>query len=368
MLRPVSERPRRVLMTLDAVGGVWRYALDLASSLAGEGIETILAGFGPRPSAHQRNEAGRVGRLVWCDLPLDWLVEDEAALDGVADAIGELAARHSADLVHLNLPSQAHGLRLAVPAIVASHSCVPSWFRAVRGEDVPANWAWQKRLNASGLLGADAVLVPSRSHGRAIEACYGPIAALHVIPNATQPLPSVTEKVPVVLAAGRWWDEGKNGVVLDRAAGWVDWPVLMAGAAAGPNGQLLNIRNARALGELSASRLQPWLAGAAIVASPSIYEPFGLVALEGATAGAALVLSDIPTYRELWDGAAFFAEPRDPSAWIEALNGLARDRDWRRRLGAAARERAGRFTPAAQRDAVLSAYVAALDHSPRLVA
>jgi hypothetical protein len=42
---------------------------------------------------------------------------------------------------------------------------------------------------------------------------------------------------PFVLSAGRWWDEGKNGAVLDAAAAHTGWPVVMAGPLDGPNGQ-----------------------------------------------------------------------------------------------------------------------------------
>ena len=40
------------------------------------------------------------------------------------------------------------------------------------------------------------------------------------------------------------------------------------------------------------------------------YEPFGLAVLEAAQAGMRLVLSDIPSFRELWDGAATFVASR----------------------------------------------------------
>jgi glycosyltransferase involved in cell wall biosynthesis len=58
---------------------------------------------------------------------------------------------------------------------------------------------------------------------------------------------------------------------------------------------------------------------ASVLASPAVYEPFGLTVLEAATVGCALVLSDIPTFRELWDGAALFVEPRDGDAWQAVL-------------------------------------------------
>jgi glycosyltransferase involved in cell wall biosynthesis len=367
MRHELTGQPRRILMTVDAVGGVWRYALGLGAALREAGVATIFAGFGPGPSARQRAEAGAVGRLVWLDLPLDWVVEEERALDAVPAALARLVETHGIDLVHLNLPSQAAGLDLPVPVVAVSHSCVPSWFRAVRGSDVPPGWGWQNRRNAAGLAGADLVVVPSRSHGAAIAACYGPLRRVLVVANATAEA-SVAPKENVILAAGRWWDEGKNGAVLDAAAGQVGWPVLMAGATYGPNGQQFAIHNASALGPLPAGRMTQLTAAAAIVASPSVYEPFGLVALEGAAAGAALVLADIPTYRELWAGVAVFVPPRDATAWATALDALSRDDARRKALGRAARERARRFTFARQRAAMLAAYATALQGRTRLVA
>ncbi len=64
-----------------------------------------------------------------------------------------------------------------------------------------------------------------------------------------------------------------------------------------------------------------WLARSPIFASAALYEPFGLAVLEAAQAGCALVLSDIPTFRELWDGAALFVPADDAAAFAAALAG-----------------------------------------------
>src|SRR5690606_8886860 len=131
-----------------------------------------------------------------------------------------------------------------------------------------------------------------------------------------------TEKEPFIFAAGRWWDEGKNARVLDAAAANTVWPLLLAGAARGPNSQQVQILRARHVGELPHAQVLDHMRRAGIVVSPSLYEPFGLAALEGARAGAALVLSDIPTYRELWSDAAVFFDPHDPDALSSAINTL----------------------------------------------
>ena len=83
----------------------------------------------------------------------------------------------------------------------------------------------------------------------------------------------------------------------------------------------------------------------AIFAAPSRYEPFGLAVVEAAISGAALVLADIPTFRELWSDAALFVSPDDSNGWSRALTELWRQTPFcasgcRRQAGA----RAGQFT------------------------
>jgi glycosyltransferase involved in cell wall biosynthesis len=83
---------------------------------------------------------------------------------------------------------------------------------------------------------------------------------------------------------------------------------------------------------------------AAIFVSPSLYEPFGLSVLEAANAGCALLLSDIPTFRELWSGAAMFFGAGDRDALRQALRSLCDDEDKRIRLRRAAAARARTYT------------------------
>lgn len=360
--------PRRIIMSVDAVGGVWRYAVDLADAIRAAGVETLFVGFGPEPSAHQRREAQRIGTLEWFAAPLDWMAGDESELDVVADVLTELSLGHSVDLLHLNLPSQAAGFPAQTPVVVVSHSCVTTWFDAVRASGLPREWLWQKRVNRLGFDRADVVLAPSSSHAARLVRCYGRIDDLKVVHNGSRSSCPVMPKENFVLAAGRWWDEGKNGAVLDRAAAHIRWPVLMAGACDGPNRERLAIQHAEHQGELSHDRALGLISKAAIVVSPSIYEPFGLVALEAACAGAALVLSDIDTYRELWDGAALFADPGNPVAFANAVNALTEDAELRAELGRRARLRSSEFSIEAERDAVLAAYRQAMRRSPRLTA
>lgn len=358
-MRGISA-PRRLLMTLDAVGGVWRYAMDLASGLRAHGTTTVFACFGPAPSAAQVEEAGAIGELVPVEAPLDWLVHDAAGLAAVPGLILDLAVRHGADLIHLNLPSQAAGLHADVPVVAVSHSCVVTWFQAVRGGPVPDGWRWQQQLNQAGFDLADAIVAPSRSHAALLARCYRGMDGVRVVHNAVRPIAPAPARAPFVIAAGRWWDEGKNARVLDAAAAHSLWPVYMAGSQRGPNGEMQALRNARPLGEVRHAELRELMARASIFVSPSIYEPFGLAPLEAAGSGLPLVLADIPTYRELWDGAALFAPPHDAGEFGRLLVALAVRPALRTEFGERARERARQYTTARQVGAMAAVYAEAL--------
>lgn len=358
-----ARKPRTVLMTLDAVGGVWRYAMDLARGLHWFGINTVFAGFGPSPSSEQEQEAIAVGPLVWLDAPLDWMAGNEDELDIIPDLLRQLIDRYSIDLLHLNLPSQAVGLDIDLPVVAVSHSCVVTWFQSVRGADVPEPWRWQFSRNRRGFDRADIVVAPSHSHAHALRTCYGPISHLEAVHNSSE-LPARSNlKENFALAVGRWWDDGKNGAVLDEAARLSRSKIFMAGAADGPSGQHFSIKHAVRLGELHHHQLAAVMAQAGIVVSPSLYEPFGLAVLEGARAGAALVLADIPTYRELWDGAALFADPHDAAGFADAIDLLAQNERLRKEQAMSAQKRSRAYSLDHQCRSLLNVYACAMQHA-----
>ena len=364
MLRSLSQPPLRILMTLDAVGGIWRYATDLAQGLALHGCATLFVGQGPLPTPAQHREIEAIpgSRLVWLDPPLDWMASGPDDLAALPHLLSTLATGWNVDLLHLNLPSHAVGLQVSCPVVVVSHSCLSTWWQAVRGGGLPADWSWQHDLNRRGFDAADMVLAPTRSHAAAIRAAYGATRHLHVVPNGIpdlRPPPADRARGAFVLAAGRWWDEGKNARVLDAAADAIDWPVLMAGPCRGPLGQRVDLAAARSLGTMAHGDVRDLMAQAALFVSPSLYEPFGLAALEAAADGTPLVLADIPTYRELWDEAAAFFPPNDAAALAALLGQLADDDDERDRLGRAARERATTYTLESQLAALLPLYAQA---------
>ena len=75
--------------------------------------------------------------LQWTGLPLDWMVEEAARLRTMLGRRCAMARDWDADLLHLNLPSQAAGIPDGIPVVVTSHSCLATWWRAVKDGDLP---------------------------------------------------------------------------------------------------------------------------------------------------------------------------------------------------------------------------------------
>ena len=151
---------------------------------------------------------------------------------------------------------------------------------------------------------------------------------------------------PHAFTAGRLWDRGKDVATLDHAAA-TGVPIHAAGPTTGPNGDGVALDHATCLGSLDGAALGMAFAARPVFASAALYEPFGLAVLEAAQAGCALVLADIPTFRELWDGAATFVAPRDSDRFAKVIAGLLANPAARARQGQVAATRAQRYSVAA---------------------
>ena len=349
----------RVLITTDAVGGVWNYSLDLARGLASLDITTVLAVLGPSPSAAKIKAARSIPGLHLIDtgLPLEWLAADATELERAGQALARLATDHEVDLVQLNAPALGASSRFKVPVVAVLHSCVATWWQAVRpGEPLPHDFAWRTAAVRSGLDAADLVVTPTAAFGAMAMKAYDLRKAPKTVHNGRAPVTAGTQALhDCVFTAGRLWDQGKNLRTLDAAAASIGVPVHAAGPLEGPNGERVSFDHLHSVGELDAAELGRYLAVRPVYASAALYEPFGLSVLEAAAAGCPLVLSDIPTFRELWDGVAVFVDAQDPAAFAGACNDLVGDDLERAMLGRAAKERAARFTPD-----VMAAQMAAL--------
>ena len=333
----------RLFITTDAVGGVWNYSVTLAGELGRTGEQVRLGVVGPPPSADRAAAAAEAGvGWVRVDAPLDWLAGGTAALAAGRAAIAWEAGAWGADIVQVNQPAYAGGA-YPVPVVTVAHSCVETWWHGTHNRPAPAEWAWHSREVGAGLRAASVAVAPSRSFAAMLQRTYGLAQPPVTVLNGIGPSAGPAEKGAFVLASGRVWDPSKNFALLDAAAPAISWPVRIAGAPAAPDGQGAPLlRHLRCLGHLSPSAMAEQYGGAPVYVSPSLCEPFGLGVLEAAQAGAALVLSDIDSFRELWDGAALFFDRRNPEALAAAVNRLIEEPALRRRMATAARGRAAR--------------------------
>jgi glycosyltransferase involved in cell wall biosynthesis len=335
----------RLLLVTDAVGGVWVYSLELARALRPFGVEAVLAVMGPSPTAKQREEAGDL-RLIDTGLPLEWLDTNPGAIRRAGETLAQIARREGADLVQTCSAALLADVEFAQPCVAVQHSCVASWWSAVKGTPLPHDFLWRRELVECGLMRAGAVVAPSISFAAETARIYDVPGAVSAVHNGRRPVTfSRIPKGEFVFSASRLWDEGKNVATLDAAAAQLDVPFQVAGATQGPNGASIQVSHLQALGELSPTRVAGLLSARPVYASAAVYEPFGLSVLEAAQAGCALVLSDIATHREIWGGAAIFVPARDSEAFAAAIHDVLADPDERQQLGQLARARASLYTP-----------------------
>ena len=151
-----------VLMTTDAVGGVWSYALTLCVALPQ--FRFVLAVMGPEPGPAQRAAAKRLANVVLEATPyrLEWREGAAADLGPSRQWLAALARRYAADLIHIN--GYAHAcLPADCPVLAVAHSDVLSWWQAVHGEPAPSAWHRYRDEVAAGLAAARRAVAPSRT-------------------------------------------------------------------------------------------------------------------------------------------------------------------------------------------------------------
>ncbi len=276
---------------------------------------------------------------------LEWMRDPWADVEAAGKWLAQLEAHFRPQLVHLN--AFAYGANAwQAPVLMVAHSCLLSWWDAVKRTPPPPEYQEYRRRVTMGLAGADLVVAPSAALLAGLEKHYGKLTATLVIPNGRSigvvgPAP---KKEPLVFTAGRLWDEGKNVMALDTVAHKLAWPVYAAGDTSHPDSGAVAPAHLQLLGRLHPRTIAGWFSRAAVYAEPARYEPFGLTALEAGLAGCALVLGDIPSLREVWQDAAVYVPPDDTAALERALIRLIRDERQRRDMATRAHTRAQMFT------------------------
>lgn len=338
-------------MTTDCVGGVWTYALDLASHLEADGDEILLAVMGGTPTDDQREqlEVSRVSAFRIRPYALEWMAEPDADLAAAGAWLLDLAAEHRPDVVHLNQFAHAP-LPWPSPILVVAHSDVVTWWRAVHGCDPGPAWDRYRQRVAAGLAAADAVVAPTAAMLDQLQAAYEVPVHCAVVPNGRSLAVPQRCRRRQMVAVGRVWDEAKNIGAAVRAAQDLPWPLVVAGEG------VVDDAGARVVGRRSSAEVADLLAASAIFVEPARYEPFGLAALEAGLAGCALVLGDIASLREVWGEAATYVDPGDEGALREALRALIDDPDLLRARQHAAAGRAATFDAATMAAAYADLY------------
>lgn len=342
----------KILMTTDTLGGVWTYCMELCAALKPHGVDIILATMGRKLSPIQHRQLQRLAnvQLRESEFRLCWMEDPWDDIEEAGEWLLALEREVEPDLVHLN--DLGHGnLPWQSPVLLVGHSCVFSWWDAVKGETAPLeHWHRYQNLIRASVLNADLIVAPSEAMLTALLQYYGPVRASHVIANgrsfpALTPVADLARKrEPFILSAGRVWDDAKNIEALTAIASEIPWPVYIAGEQQDPHGGVKAVGGAKMLGFLDEQELAHWLQSAAIYVAPAFYEPFGLSILEAARAGCALVLGNIASLREIWGDAAVYVDPHQPEQLRQRLMTLIEDGDQRRTLAAHAQRRSQRYT------------------------
>ncbi len=339
-----NNKPLTILMTADAVGGVWTYAIDLATQLASLGGHKIhIATMGPAPSQKQIKQVESLENvfLHLSEYDLEWMEYPWEDVNRAGAWLLQLQLSILPDVIHLN--NFCHGnLAWNAPVLMVAHSCVCSWWRAVKGGEATSYQTYFDKVK-EGLEAADIIIAPTQHQLTEVYSIYGIDTPGMVISNATK-IEGKGEKKhhELIVTMGRFWDEAKNIAAVEKAGKNISWPIM----AIGDTGTKENkcFKNLDAIGWCEQQQIQDILLKAAIFVLPAKYEPFGLSILEAAKYGCALVLGNIPSLRENWEDAAMFVTPDDYASLATNVQYLIDNKAALQHYQRKAKERANGFS------------------------
>jgi glycosyltransferase involved in cell wall biosynthesis len=313
----------------DAAG---RFVADAVDHVRGRGVEVEVVGpqqFRNYGIAYGHGVIGNLRRRPWLALFVPALLA----------SFVRAARRADADLLHAHwIPAGWVAARTGKPYVVQ-----------VWGTDVEL--ARHAPRQARRVLRGARLVIAASSALAELAQLLG-ARDVRVIPSGVDLPPEVGEEAepPEVLYAGRLSAEKGVLELIEAARGL---PLVVAGD--GP----LRPQVPGARGFVPHDELKRLYGRAAVVACPSRREGFGVACLEAMAYGRPVVATGVGGLRDLVvDGeTGIVVPPRDPAALRAALERLLGDRELRRRLGAAGRERAREhFSWEAVTDATMTAY------------
>lgn len=367
-------RPLRVLMLSWEYppvvhGGLGRHVEALATALTGLGVEVTVVVPGP-PADTQPRPLGPV-TVLHPDQgdPIVGLASGDlhGHVATLGMALARRAVREGLDRAGEGAPFDvvcAHDWVVAQAAVTVSECLRVPLVATLHATEAGRHQGWlpgelSRSIHATeGWLTAAATrtVVCSESMRRDIRRLFDvPDAEIRVVSNGVDLSrwpegPPVGEREPVVVFAGRL--EYEKGVqVLLRAVPRLrrripGVRVVIAGSGtyeAELHALARRLRLGRAVrfaGRLDDDDLAELYGTAAAVVVPSIYEPFGLVALEAAACGAPLVVAEVGGLTEFADGGrtAAVVVPDDVGSLADGITSVLRDREVAEKLATSARE------------------------------
>ena len=348
------SRQLRLLLATDAVGGVWVYSLELARGAAAARHRYGAGGDGP--AADARSSARRpAGIAADRHRPAARLARQRAPSDDRArrrSACPARARRSAPTSSRPTAPRCSPSCEFDSRCVAVQHSCVATLVGGgARAAPLPDEFGWRRELVERGLAPRRASLrraAPSRPRPRAIYDLEraGARGAQRPRPSAGAAPTAGRFRLDRGPAVGRGQERRDARSPRRRGSTFRSRPPAPLGPERRSGRSCDASRRARRArrrrGSPACSRR------GRCSCRRRVYEPFGLAVLEAAQAGCALVLSDIPTHREMWDGAAIFvAAATMTPAFAAAIDDLLADRRRARsELGAAApRARRQLYTP-----------------------
>jgi glycosyltransferase involved in cell wall biosynthesis len=359
--------PPHVLLTTDVVGGVWDFSLALARELhLRRSARVTLLALGEPTHAQIDQALGTGAQLLVETVKLEWMLDCQDDVLRTREVIGRVVRDLQPDALHANQFAAACA-DVDTPVVLTLHSDVLSWRRWTLGQtQTPPEWRGYAALVGEALSRADRIVAVSAFLADQVRGLYGSHRDIRVIHNGWPPPPerlATRQRPRSTLTAGRAWDAAKNvSLVAEAAQGWNPGPVYLAGQQASPDsaGCFEAAAPLRPLGFLSQAALVDALRASRIYLSAARYDPFGLLPLQAAFNGCCLLLSDIPSYREVWAGAAAFFRADDPVDLRNQWSRLLDSPDLAREMACRARQRAlERYTIARMADAYLELYTLA---------
>ena len=343
----MEDKKIKVLMTTDTVGGVWVYSLELCKALAQYNVQVHLVALGSWPSPAQQVEAENIPNVTFykSDYKLEWMENPWEDVERSRKWINCIYQTVQPDVVHLN--NYAHvEEEWTAPVVTVFHSCVQTWWQAVKGINAPHEWDRYGKIVKESLEESTVVVAPTEAILKKARTTHHFTSESKVIHNGRKAPSEIKEpKEKFILCMGRMWDEAKNLPLLSKIAERLPWPVYVAGESINPStGIKCRFKNIKFLGKLSSEEVQDWMQRASIFVSPTRYEPFGLAILEAAGNGCALVLSNLDTLQELWHDTALFFDPEDEAEAEKTIIRLMESPKFLEELSEKARERAKQYS------------------------